>query len=546
MHEPVRAAIYARFSTELQNERSTEDQFDLCVAYARRENFRVVASFEDKARSGGSMHGRDGLREMLHAARAGEFEVIIVESLDRISRDMEDMSGIHKRLLFAGVKIIQVHGGEANTLTVGLRAVIGQVFREDTVHKVRRGMTGLIKQGLTAGGRAYGYRPDPANPGKPVIVEEEASTVLLIFQEYERGTSPKAISRRLNAAYIKPPRGALWSPSALIGSEERGSGILRNPIYAGRIVWNKVRMEKDPDTGKRVSRPNPSSEWQTAEAPELRIVSDELFESVQRQMQSRSYTKQEGNMAVQRRPKRLLSGLLLCAACGSGMSVAGVDKSGKTRLRCSAHTNSGACPDPKSFYLQDVEEMVISSLTKELASPDQIFSYAKAYMEKRHAEAVHENRRRTEIEARVKGIEKDNDRLLDWMLKGVGDGDALAAKMKAQGEEKKRLQVELQSMPEASKVVVHPAAISSFAQRLQAHRPKLEMALHMLDDMGELSRLIREVIKSITLDKSEDGAIKLAVEGWLTPFLESDDSRMKRGAVPLVAGEGLEPPTRGL
>jgi site-specific DNA recombinase len=45
---------------------------------------------------------------------------------------------------------------------------------------------------------------------------------------------------------------------------QRGTGLLQNELYAGRLVWNKVRMVKDPDTGKRVSRANPRSEWQSA------------------------------------------------------------------------------------------------------------------------------------------------------------------------------------------------------------------------------------------------------------------------------------------
>lgn len=54
------------------------------------------------------------------------------------------------------------------------------------------------------------------------------------------------------------------------------------------------------------------------------------------------------------------------------MCVAGVDKSRRTRLRCSAHTNSGACPDHKTFYLDDVKALVIDTLTHELATEEQV------------------------------------------------------------------------------------------------------------------------------------------------------------------------------
>jgi site-specific DNA recombinase len=63
------AAIYARFSTELQNAKSTEDQIALCRAYADRQQIEVVATFEDRARSGASIFGRDGLMKLMDAAR---------------------------------------------------------------------------------------------------------------------------------------------------------------------------------------------------------------------------------------------------------------------------------------------------------------------------------------------------------------------------------------------------------------------------------------------------------------------------------------------
>lgn len=133
-----RAVIYARFSTDLQNERSVEDQVALCRTYASRESFEVVGLYEDRARSGASILGRDGLLQLLEGARTRQFDVVIVEALDRLSRDMEDLAGIHKRLTFVGVEIRAVHEGVVNTVLVGLRGLVGQLYREDNAHKIRR------------------------------------------------------------------------------------------------------------------------------------------------------------------------------------------------------------------------------------------------------------------------------------------------------------------------------------------------------------------------------------------------------------------------
>jgi DNA invertase Pin-like site-specific DNA recombinase len=164
-----RATIFARFSTVLQDERSIEDQFALCRAYAEREELQVVETHHDRARSGGPIMGRDGLLRLLERAREGKFEVVIVEALDRLSRDIKDLAGIHKRLSFLGIEIPAVNEGVVNTVLVGLRGLVGQLYREDNAQKVRRGQAGRIGQGLNAGGRTYGYSPLAGEAGKRVL-----------------------------------------------------------------------------------------------------------------------------------------------------------------------------------------------------------------------------------------------------------------------------------------------------------------------------------------------------------------------------------------
>lgn len=202
-----RAVIYTRFSTDLQNERSVEDQVTLCRSYALRENIEVVGVYEDRARSGASILGREGLLELLEDARARKFSIVIAEALDRLSRDMEDLAGIHKRLTFLGVEIRAVHEGVVNTVLVGLRGLVGQLYREDNAHKIRRGMVGRVGQGLNAGGLTFGYAPVPGDKGKRQIVECEAEIVRRIFAEYVAGRTPRDISHDLNQENVHPPRG---------------------------------------------------------------------------------------------------------------------------------------------------------------------------------------------------------------------------------------------------------------------------------------------------------------------------------------------------
>ena len=150
----MRAAIYARFSTEMQNEKSVEDQFALCDEFARRQRYEIVGRYSDHARTGTTVHGRDGLWRLLDDARTGRFDVLVVEALDRLSRDLEDLAGIHKRLTFAGIEIVAVHDGKADALQVGIRGIVSTLMITDLKHKIRRGMSGVVSDGRIAGGRA--------------------------------------------------------------------------------------------------------------------------------------------------------------------------------------------------------------------------------------------------------------------------------------------------------------------------------------------------------------------------------------------------------
>ena len=101
----MRAAIYARYSSDHQRAASIEDQLRVCREFAIRQGWTVVADFPDAAMSGASVM-RPGFQSLMRAALAGAFEVVIGESLDRFSRDQEDTAGLFKRLKFAGVRIV--------------------------------------------------------------------------------------------------------------------------------------------------------------------------------------------------------------------------------------------------------------------------------------------------------------------------------------------------------------------------------------------------------------------------------------------------------
>jgi site-specific DNA recombinase len=535
---PGTAAIYARFSTDLQSDRSIDDQIALCRQWAERNGYRVATTYSDRAKSGTSLIGRDGLLELLADARAGRFDTIIVEALDRLSRDQQDLAGLYKRMTFAGITIQTVHDGQADQLQVGLRGLVSGLFIADLKHKIRRGMTGVVRDGRHAGGKAYGYRPVPGSPGNLTIEESEAAVVRRIFADYTAGRSPREIAGRLNAEGVSPPRGATWNASTINGSAQRGTGILRNELYVGVLVWNRLRMVRDPDTGRRVSRINAPEAVERHEVPELAIISRETFDAAQGARRGRVSEKMTGRDI--RAPRRLLSGLLRCSHCGGGMSVQGT-RNGITRVRCSRATESGSCTNRRAYRLERIERAVIEGVEAQLQHPALIAEYIRAYREERMRDAADAIRDRASLERRANEVKGQLSRLLDAYLKAVITIEAFEERSAPLNTERDDLAQRLAETPTAPVIELHPQAVAEY-ERIASDLAGRLGALDLTEDRDTIDKF-RSLIDRVVIHDTPEGGVEAEVIGRMSAVLGLPAGDV--GGL-MVAEEGFEPPTRGL
>lgn len=298
-------------------------------------------------------------------------------------------------------------------------------------------------------------------------------------------------------------------------------------------------MVKDPDTGKRVSRPNPREDWHVVPAPDLAIVPAELFDAVRQRLGQRATVRPES----QRRAKRVLSGLLRCGACGAGMSTYGKDKSGRKRLRCTRDAESGTCPDPKTFYLDAIEAAVLETLRAELRHPEVIAEFVRTYHEERKRLASTLGVRRAAAERRRGEIAREIDRLVDAIAKGHGDPAILGPRASALDTERKAIDIELAAEPERI-VTLHPAALARYEEKIG--RMQQSIAAGIEAGNAEHSEAIRDLVESVTVRKAGSG-IEIEIRGRLNALLgEEGFPNVRRVCGAMVAGAGLEPATSGL
>jgi site-specific DNA recombinase len=421
----VRVAAYARYSSDQQRDASLEDQLRNCRGLCDRQGWPTPVEFTDAAMSG-ARNDRPGYKRLLDAA--GDFDVILVDDLSRLSRDSIESAQAVKRLTFAGVRLIGVSDGvdtgrKGHKVDVGLRGLMSELFLTDLADKTHRGLKGRALAGSSAGGLPYGY--SVAGVGGRAIDPAKAEVVRRIFAEFLQGRSARAIAAGLNVDRIPSSRGGTWCMTAIYGDTKRGIGILANPIYVGRQIWNRSTWEKHPDTGRRIRKERPRNEWVVSELPELAIVDAATWQAVQDRLGG---TRQPhyGAPKAGRQPKHLLSGILRCGTCGGAMVVLDRYKYG-----CSIHKDRGdaACDSRLRVPRADTEAALLTGIKAQLLSED-------AFQAFQRAAAAHLKRAAPDLDALKKQLassERERDNVMAAIRAGIITPTTKADMVRAEG-----------------------------------------------------------------------------------------------------------------
>ncbi|MFW5835002.1 MAG: recombinase family protein [Pseudomonadota bacterium] len=437
----LRAVTYERYSSDKQNEKSIDAQRHENLRVIEKQGLLHVGSYSDEHASG-RRADRPGLLELMRDAENGAFDVVVAFALDRISRRLAHIAQRFEQLEELGVLVI-CQGRKVRMIDVAIEGYFAQHYIDNLREHTRRGLRQKVTEGLSAGGICYGYRVDtvrndplkPAGRGHRVIAPDEAAIVLRIFEEYARGASPRAIAHRLNDEHVPPPRGGRkrtsnrpgWSGSTINGNRKRGTGILNNELYAGRLVWGRLSYGFSTKTQTRRSKPAADAPKVTP-VPELQIVPDELWRKVKNRQAALDQRRGGRNAPVTaRRPVRALSGLLKCYECGGGMSIVS-----HGRLGCSTHKNKGAsaCRNAATARYDEIEDLVLGAIREDLLRHEQTEHYVDRLAEARAAEAAREVERRHTLEAAKTRYEAEVERLTD-ALGQHGFSKALSDRLRA-------------------------------------------------------------------------------------------------------------------
>ena len=538
----MRAAIYARMSTDKQSEASPADQVRECRSFAERRGLDVVPDlvFEEAGISGASRHNRPRLLELV--ARIDEWDVLLAFDFSRLARNQEDLGWIRNRL--------RLHRREAFESSTGLElgnigARVMGVFSEEYLTKLaadtHRGLRGRFDRKLATGGCPFGYRTvaivvgsdahgRPLMDGFELEVDPELAPIVgRLFDGYAlQGLGLRTLAHQLNAEGHRSPRGKGWAPTAI-------RELLRNPIYRGERVWNRSLWVKDHDTGRRRRIERPESEWTHQHEERWRIVSDELWQAAQdaRAGRNERHERDSGGRILRSAArcgtlrKRLLSGFLACGECGGSFHALDARAWG-----CSWQRNRGSCDNAVRVPAGHLERAVVAAV--EDALDEEIAEHAvRVALDELEARLACTDR--TALEGSLAGLDAKIGRALDLAIE-LGDMDAVKAKLRDLRSERERVAGELARTERAL------PTIKELEPLVRARLRDLRASLTADTGLGRLAlgALLGQDRLRIYKDGRIEGTATLRPETLWAPREASEP------IAPVVAGAGFEPATCGL
>ena len=465
------AAIYARKSTDqtgvVDEQKSIARQIEHARAYAAKKGYRVLddAVFVDDGISGAEFANRPGFLRLMNALKPKPaFSALIMSEESRLGREAIETAYALKQLITANVKVLfyledreRKLDSPTDKIMLSLTAFADELERDKARQRTYDAMVRKAKAGHVTGGRVFGYdNVDVVGPNgershvRRQINEVEAAVVRRIFQLSAEGAGLTRITKTLNDEGAAAPRSQQGRPKAWVGSSVRA--VLLRPLYRGEIVWNQTRKRDGWGQSNRADRP--ASDWLRVEAPELRIIDENLWAAAHAkftQRQEKHSKAGRGGLDIESR--YLLSGLARCGRCGGGLT-AHSRRHGGHRVYfygCSSFWKRGAavCSNNLVARMTVLDAEVLATLQDDVCRPavieETIRLALEAFAPERQDEAS------ATMAAKLATLRQECDRLAEAIGRG-GPLDALLQRLADRHGRRQVLEGKLAATVEAPRV----------------------------------------------------------------------------------------------
>ena len=306
----MKIAAYCRVSTEKEAQiDSLEKQIEFFNEFTKKNGYELYKLYADEGISGKQIKHRKQFQQMMIDAKAKKFDKVVVKDVSRFARNTVDLLQSVRELKSYGVQVDFLNNGEVmEGGSEFILTILGAMAQQESANmskRVKFGKDITAKKGRVPN-LVFGYDKIPDERYTLKINEEEAKIVKEIFESYVyKGIGTTKIAWNLNDRGIRTKKTkSKWVQTSIVR-------MLKNPIYTGRVT-NKKSEVTDFITGTR--KDLPEEEWIVVEKPEMRIISDELFNRAQELLEQRSNEFKLNNK--REKTEYVFSTLIYCKHCG--------------------------------------------------------------------------------------------------------------------------------------------------------------------------------------------------------------------------------------
>ena len=306
----MKIAAYCRVSTEKEAQiDSLEKQIEFFNEFTKKNGYELYKLYADEGISGKQIKHRKQFQQMMIDAKAKKFDKVVVKDVSRFARNTVDLLQSVRELKSYGVQVDFLNNGEVmEGGSEFILTILGAMAQQESANmskRVKFGKDITAKKGRVPN-LVFGYDKIPDERYTLKINEEEAKIVKEIFESYVyKGIGTTKIAWNLNDRGIRTKKNkSKWVQTSIVR-------MLKNPIYTGRVT-NKKSEVTDFITGTR--KELPEEEWIVVERPEMRIISDELFNRAQELLEQRSNEFKLNNK--REKTEYVFSTLIYCKHCG--------------------------------------------------------------------------------------------------------------------------------------------------------------------------------------------------------------------------------------
>lgn len=324
----MRVVAYCRYSSEAQRDGySIEAQVRAIKEYCKKNGYKLIKTYVDEARSA-TTDARENFQKMVEDSKQRNFEAVIVHKLDRFARNRFDSATYKKRLRDNGVRVLSVteflDDSPESVILESVLEGMAEYYSKNLSRETKKGKREAARKGkYTGGGIPLGYDVDDDNYF--VINESEAAIIRDLFNKISGGLSLYQTAKYAVQQGYRNKNGNYINIYFI-------RHMLRNPIYAGRLVYGKK-----PHTGE--------GEFYVENACEPIIDPDIFWEQYNKAM-----SRNTGPVPKRRSQNDyVLTGYLTCGYCGSDITgysktYKQKDKSGKPKY----HYERYRCPKSRT------------------------------------------------------------------------------------------------------------------------------------------------------------------------------------------------------